>query len=106
MYNDVCQITCSMNLKEPLWHCTLRAQKSSAMDIKVLCLLIFFKCWHHLMAFITHYTNRNANGIQMVGLCAMYSINHLNTGPVHKKTRWHPFVQYSNGRAVWSSNGI
>ena len=26
---------------------------------------------------------------------------HLN-----KKTRWHPFVWYSNGRAVWYSNGI
>ena len=31
---------------------------------------------------------------------------HSNTGPVHKKTRWHPFVQYSHSWAFRYSNGI
>ena len=30
----------------------------------------------------------------------MYLTDHLNTWPVHKKSRWSPFVWYSNGRAV------
>ena len=36
----------------------------------------------------------------------MYQTDHSNTGPVHKKTRWRPFIQYSNGSDVWYSNGI
>ena len=37
-------------------------------------------------------------GFQMVGSCAMLFVLHqpLNTGPVHKKTRWRPFVRHSN----------
>ena len=32
----------------------------------------------------------------MVGLCVMSNVlNHLNTRPVHNKTRWLPLVQYS-----------
>ena len=44
----------------------------------------------------------------MVGLrlYPMYETDHLNTGTVHQKTRWLPFVRYSNGWAFRYSNGI
>ena len=29
-----------------------------------------------------------------------------DTGPVPNKSRWHPFVWYSNGWSVWHSKGI
>ena len=38
--------------------------------------------------------------------CPLYLTNHLNTGPVHKKTILSPFFRYSNGRVVRYSNGI
>ena len=34
------------------------------------------------------------NQFQMVGLCALSYVIHLN-GPVHKKARWRPCVIYS-----------
>ena len=38
-------------------------------------------------------------GIQMIGLCAKSYVLVSNTIPVHEKTRWCPFVRYSNGMA-------
>ena len=47
-------------------------------------------------------------GPQMVGLCAMSLAldRPFQTRPVHKKTRWHPFVNYSNSWAFWYFNSI
>ena len=45
--------------------------------------------------------------IQMVSLWAMsYVLDWPLEGPVPKKTRWCAFDWYSNGRAVWYSNGF
>ena len=41
-----------------------------------------------------------SNGLeQMIGLCAKSYVLVSNTIPVHEKTRWCPFVRYSNGMA-------
>ena len=39
-------------------------------------------------------------------LCPMYYTDHWKMGPVHRKTRWLPFVWYSYGQAVWYSRVI
>ena len=47
--------------------------------------------------------------IPMVSLCVLCPINqtdHSNKGTVNQITRWHPFVQLSNGWAVRYLNGI
>ena len=55
-----------------------------------------------------HFVERLSNKKAVILLNIQWGFEHqpLNTGPVHKKSRWRPFVGYSSGPAVWCLNGI
>ena len=65
-----------------------------------------FENWKHLNTKLLSWDFKWFD-IQMVSLWAMsYVLDWPLEGPVPKKTRWCAFDWYSNGRAVWYSNGF
>ena len=82
--------------------CLFTIQKWNAIKFKCFCYSGGSKYWP--FEYRKHLNNklfavRISNG-------SLFKWSLLNTGLVHKRTRWRPFVRYSNGWTVQYSKGI